>query len=356
VAQRNLLHETDEGEIHINMLEKPELKDEKILSCLQNDHGLTISQLTFLPLGADINTAVYRAVTKDGASYFVKLRKDNFDPTSVTLPKFLSESNIPNIIPPITTKKGQPWTTIESFKLILYPFIEGRDGFHIDLTGGHWFDFGNALGKIHHLEMPQSIKKEIHLEAFHPKWREAVRGHLKNIESATFPDSIAHELARFLKEKHAEILDLLHRTERLAHKLQTDPPPFVICHSDVHAGNILIDTHGHFYIVDWDNPILAPKERDLMFIGGAQGFRGHTLEEEERLFYKGYGPVDIDQVALAYYRYERIIDDIAAYCDELFSMIGSVQDRAQSLKYLKSNFLSGGTIEVAYAKDKSGLE
>lgn len=338
------------------MLEKTRVKEEKIIFCLQSNYGLTISQLTFLPLGADINTAVYRAIAMDGASYFVKLRKDNFDLTSVILPKFLYDQGIPHLIPPLTTKKGQLWISMESFKLILYPFMEGRDGFNINLTEKHWLDFGNALKKIHSLEIPSSIKNEVQREAFHPKWRLAVRDYLKRIDSETFTDSIAQELADFLKEKHAEILDLLERTEHLAHKLQNNPPLFVLCHSDVHAGNILIDHQDNFYIVDWDNPILAPKERDLMFIGGAQGFRGHTLEEEEILFYKGYGSVVINQTALAYYRFERIIDDIAAYCDELFSVIGSEEDRRQSLQYLKSNFITGGTLETAYTKDRAELE
>jgi spectinomycin phosphotransferase len=338
------------GKVYLNMLEKPQLKDEKIIFCLQHDYGVPISQLTFLPLGADINTAVYRAVTEEGLAYFVKLRKDNFDPTSVILAKFLCEQTIPNIIPPLTTRKGQLWAALESFILILYPFIEGRDGFHIDLTERHWFDFGNALKKIHGVEIPPSIKNEIQTEEFHPKWRQAVRGYLKRVESEIFTDSIAVELAGFLKEKQTEILELLVRTERLAHKLQNDPRPYTVCHSDIHAGNILIDRQDNFYIVDWDNPILAPKERDLMFIGGAQGFRGHALEEEEILFYKGYGAVEIDQFALDYYRYERIIDDIAAYCDELFSEVGGEEDRRQSLQYLKSNFLSGGTIETAYTQ------
>ena len=44
-----------------------------------------------------------------------------------------------------------------------------------------------------------------------------------------------------------------------------------MCHKDIHGGNILIRTDGQppvLYILDWDDPILAPKERDLMFIGG----------------------------------------------------------------------------------------
>lgn len=333
------------------MLKKPEIKDEKIIDCLKINYGLTVRQLTFLPLGADLNTAVYRAVTENETPYFVKLRKDNFDPTSVILPKFLWDQNIPNIIPPLRTQTDQLWTTVESFSLILYPFIEGRDGFNIDLTKQHWLDFGKTLKKIHSVEIPSSIKNQLQREEFHPKWREAVRGYLKHVEHEVFIDPIANELARFLKEKHAEILELLERTEYLAHKLQKNPPPHIVCHSDIHAGNILIDHQHNFYIVDWDNPIRVPKERDLMFIGGAQGFRGHPLEEEETLFYKGYGPVEINQFALAYYRYERIIDDIAAYCDELFSLIGSEEDRRQSLQYLKSNFLPTGTLAIAYTKD-----
>ena len=103
---------------------------------------------------------------------------------------------------------------------------------------------------------------------------------------------------------------------------------------------------GALYIVDWDEPILAPKERDLMFIGGAQGFQGVTAEEEERLFYQGYGPAQVDPAALAYYRYERIIQDIAAFCEQLLLTSEGGEDREQSYGYLASNFLPGNTIAV----------
>ena len=47
------------------MLEKPDLKDGKIITCLKNEYGLSVDKISFLPLGADLNTAVYRAVTDD---------------------------------------------------------------------------------------------------------------------------------------------------------------------------------------------------------------------------------------------------------------------------------------------------
>ena len=34
---------------------------------------------------------------------------------------------------------------------------------------------------------------------------------------------------------------------------------FVLCHSDIHGGNVLIDGNDAIYIVDWDEPIIALK-------------------------------------------------------------------------------------------------
>jgi spectinomycin phosphotransferase len=47
------------------MLEKPDIKDEKIINCLKQEYGLPVTSITFLPLGADLNTAVYCATTQD---------------------------------------------------------------------------------------------------------------------------------------------------------------------------------------------------------------------------------------------------------------------------------------------------
>jgi spectinomycin phosphotransferase len=337
------------------MLEKPNLQDKKIISSLQSEFGLSISRFEFLPLGADPNTAVYQAITKNDTSYFVKLRMGNFEETALILPKFLHEQGIPNIIHPLATQMGQLWANVEEFKLIIYEFIQGRNGFEMDLSAHHWHEFGTALKKLHTSEIPPLIKNKIKCETYSSRWRDIVKEYMRMIETKSFVDPVVQDLSAFLKTKRDEIFDLLERTERLALKLGADSPPVTVCHSDVHAGNVLIDDNDSFYIVDWDNPILAPKERDLMFVGGGQGFRGHTAQEEQTLFYQGYGEVEINPFALTYYRYERIVEDIAVYCDELLSTTEGGEDRAQSLEYLKSNFSPTGTIQVAYQADKTGL-
>ena len=138
---------------------------------------------------------------------------------------------------------------------------------------------------------------------------------------------------------------LIGRADELGFALQTRPLDQVLCHSDVHPGNLLVSGDETLYIVDWDNPIFAPKERDLMLIGGCYRWRD---AREEALFYQGYGQTEIDRMALAYYRCERIIQDIAAYCKQLLSTQEGGKDREQGLMYFTSNFLPGYEIEIAF--------
>jgi spectinomycin phosphotransferase len=334
------------------MLEKPDLEDARIIACLNDEYGVLIVQVSFLPLGADRNTAVYRIVAADNQVYFLRLRGGDFVEASVSLPTYLRDRGVEQIISPLTTTRGQPWASLDAFSVILYPFVEGRNGYEVRLSDSNWREFGAAIKSIHTMEVPVYLLARIPAETYTARWREMVKKFLIRVETDRFVESVAAELAVFLKAKREDVFDLVARAERLALALQARSTQFVLCHSDLHAGNVLVDANDALYIVDWDDPIRAPKERDLMFVGGGQGFVGRTAQEEEVLFYEGYGRAEIDPIALAYYRYERIVQDIALFSEQiLFTDDG--EDRAQSLRYLISNFLPGGTIELAYGSDRT---
>jgi spectinomycin phosphotransferase len=335
------------------MLEKPDLQDETIIACVQDAYGLLVDHIAFLPIGADLNTVVYRIVAADETPYFLKLRRGAFDETSVTFPSLLSDRGITHIIAPLVTQVGRLWAVLGDFKVILHPFVAGRNGYELALSERHWADFGAALKSIHTVETPPTLTSRIPTETYSPEWREIVKAFLARVEHDTFDDPVAVELAAFLQAKRDEIHDLVGRAERLAQALQNRSSAFIVCHADLHAGNILIDANDALYIVDWDTLILAPKERDLMFVGaGLMGGR-RTPEEEETMFYRAYGQTEIDPVALAYYHYERIIQDIAVDCEIIFSTSAGGEDREQSLRYLTSNFLPNSTIEIACKADST---
>jgi spectinomycin phosphotransferase len=115
---------------------------------------------------------------------------------------------------------------------------------------------------------------------------------------------------------------------------------------------VFIDKEDQLYIVDWDTLIIAPKERDLMFIGAGIIDSGRTPQEEETLFYQGYGQTEINRDAIAYYRYERVIEDIGVYCEQIFLSDEGGEERMQSFDYLQSNFMPVGPIDMAHQSDK----
>ena len=335
------------------MLEKPEIDENTVAAYVQDAYGLEVAGITFLPLGADSNTAVYRVVDRTGRPFFLKLRSGDFAESSVTLPRFLRDHGLSQIIAPLADQAGRLWNDLGDFKLILYPFVEGRDGYKVSLTEPQWIEVGAALRRLHTLALPPELSRSIRREAYAPVWRDRVKGWLARVEVETFDEPVAAETATLLRAQRDAIGDLVGRAERYARALRRRSLLPVVCHGDLHAGNFHLTGDGRLYIVDWDEPVLAPKERDLMFAGAGLMGGWRSPEEEEALFYQGYGPAEADRQALAYFRYERIIADIAVYSEELLGTTDGGDDRAQSLRYLRSNFEPGGTIEIARESDRS---
>jgi spectinomycin phosphotransferase len=183
-------------------------------------------------------------------------------------------------------------------------------------------------------------------EDFSPRWRNTVKMFHKQVEHERYDDPIAASFAAFWMTKRDEIYSIVERAEQLAQALQKRAVEPVVCHSDLHGRNVLIGANDELAIVDWDEPILAPKERDLMFIGGGVGGIWNN-DREATWFYQGYGQTAIDLVALSYYRYERIVADIAACSEQIFAMQGSVEDRQKRLR-LSEQFLPNNVVEIAH--------
>ncbi len=330
------------------MLEKPDLPDDKITAVLRNDYGVIVTDLTFLPLGADLNTVVYRVTTADNTPYFVKLRRGTFNGTTVEIPKFLHDHSIPSVLAALPTLSGTLWTPLEDFALILYPFVEGHNGFEVDLAEQHWTMLGKALKAMHTTTLPLALASRLPQEQFSTRWCGVVKQAQASIASAPSQDPLILQLAALLQEKQASIHRLIERTEHFAALLNPHSLPFVLCHADIHVGNILLDTHSVLHIIDWDEIKLAPKERDLMYIGA--GIGGPWPNDEAR-FYQGYGPTTIDPVAFAYYRYSRIVEDIGISCEEILSSENEGENRKYALRLLANQFLPGGVVDIAFQSE-----
>lgn len=326
------------------MLEKPAIPDERICACLASAYGLRVSTLTFLPLGADVGTAVYRAEDRGGGAYFVKLRRGGFRPVTVSVPAFLHARGVPALIPPMNTRSGRPWAVMDEYKMILYPFVEGQNGYEVPLSDQHWLEFGTALRAIHTTSLPVPLARLLPRERFSAVYRRQVLSFLRQARQKDFADPAAARMANLVRTHADTICGLVRRATALARDLRARSLPFTLCHADLHAGNLHIGADGRLYIIDWDTLMLAPREHDLTLIGGCRLWND---PKQIALFYQGYASNEIDTCALAYYRSERVIMDIAAFCSQLFLSDAGGPDREQALVYFASNFLPGAEIELA---------
>jgi spectinomycin phosphotransferase len=345
------------------MLEPPEIEVNLIFDQLWDEYNIRADRLTFLALGADVNTAVYRVEVGD-ANYFLKLRKGDFDEISVAVPHLLSQRGQTSIIAPLGTQSGLLWGTIRNYRMILYPFVAGQNGYERALTPEQWLAFGAALNAIHAANLPPDLRQRIPRETFSTHWRERVRDFQNQVEAVEFADPIAAELAAFMRVQRSKINQLVNRAEQLAGDLRSRTQSWVLCHADIHPGNLLLPPAdpAMLYIVDWDNPLYAPRERDLALVGGTYAW---CRAEDARLFYHGYRgagtdprngetnlQAEIDPAALRYYRCERIVVDIAEFCQQLLGTTDGGDDRAQSYQYFTSTFLPNHEFDLAMGENQ----
>ncbi len=318
---------------------------------LNSKYGIAATALTALPIGADMSASIYKAETHDGQSYFIKLKHGYHSDNSVMLLALLQASGIQQIIPPIKTIDGKLTQHTDEFTLIVYPFVDGQNGFCCHLKDEQWVTLGRTLKQVHELDVPQSIKDQIRKETYSSNWREAVRSLDAHIDEDLASDETGLQFQAFMKKRRAVIHRLINRAEPLSKRIQKQSPKLVLCHSDIHGGNVLIGGKGTIYIVDWDEPIIAPKERDLMFIGGGVANVWND-PRDEKFFYEGYGKVNINMAILTYYRHERIVEDIAEYGQSLLLTLTGGEGRLEMYKQFIAMFEPGGVVDIAFKTDE----
>jgi len=330
------------------MLTPPDIATTTLEAVLAETHGLHATRIEFLPLGADVHSAVFRVQASDGAAYFLKLRSGDADRAAVAVPAFLHhDKGIDAVMAPLPTTDRALSVQRHGFDWMLYPFFEGRSGFERAPTPAQWTALGAALSAVHRTALPPELLALVPRESYAHRWREGVRHYQRRFVNGFTGDAIVQRFHAFWAAHDEEIDTLVYRSEQLASILLEKALPQVLCHADIHAGNVLLGDEDRLAIVDWDAPILAPKEHDLMFIGGGVGHVWNQ-PQEEAAFYQGYGAADIDPVALAYYRHERIVRDILEISNLVFDASAGTEDREEAMRQIASQFQPGDVVAIAH--------
>lgn len=328
------------------MIEKPDMPDERILATLQENYSIPVIGAEFLPVGLDSSAWAYRVDVENGA-YFLKLRKEIPNPAGILIPRFLKERGIQQIMAPLLTKDGDAWACADDFFFILYPFIVGERVMDVGMSDAHWIEFGSALKQLHTTKPTRELLRQVKRETFIPKQLEFAKELHTQVKTLKYDDPFQGELAAFWLENYGTIATILQRTEALAKRMQGTDLEFSLCHADIHTANLLLSDDDQIYIVDWDETLLAPKERDLLFIMGSI-FNDASDGKWEQSFFQGYGEANVDSLALAYYRYDWCVEDIGEFAEDVFGRENlGAETKANSIRWFKTLFAHGNSLETA---------
>lgn len=324
------------------MLEKPNLSDQSLLESLHAAYGLSADTLEFLPIGNDSNAWVYRV--QDGR-WFLKVRRTLAE-KSLHVPYFLHAHGIEQVIPPLATHSGALSVTLDEYHLILYPYVDGEIAFHKGMSAAQWTEFGDILRRIHQMPI-DTLKDVVPQETFILPALAMVDRVAAAVRDSAGHDPLQAELAAAWQVQQDVIAHLLQRGQELSAELRHSQRPVTLCHADIHTFNLLIDRQDRLWIVDWDETLLAPPERDLMFVRGEIGIVPVYAEQEQH-FYQGYGAYTLDQTTLAYYRYDWALQEIADYGKRVFFMPElNEPSRQYALKMFRKMFAAGDVVEAA---------
>ena len=294
------------------MLEKPDLADAIIIERLQSHYGLLVRALEFMPVGNDQRAWAYRVETAAG-DCFLKLRAGGTKPASLIAPHYLKSRGIDAVVAPLETVSGALLLSDGDFDYILYPFIEGKSDWKMSIARNQWRAWGEILRRIHGSALSPQLHDTTEREQFGVKWLDTIDRVEDILRRRDYRGSIAAEAARVWAAQAAEIARCRRRYREMGALLAAAQPPFVLCHADIHTANIILDAQGEIRIVDWDETLIAPKERDLMFFVED----GHS-PEETAAFFAGYGDDAINWLALAYYKYDWVLQEFADYGERIF--------------------------------------
>lgn len=325
---------------------------------VQQDFGVEIATLSAVEHGADEASRLWRGVGAGGASYAVKLSGGG-TPAGLIMSVHLAEHGVAGVMHPLISRHGRPWSDRERRRLSVVPWVSETRALEGEMSPAHWRSYGALLAKVHATAVTDALATSLPRE---DHTHDQVASTARTLDSwlrltsedpaaaGRTVDGLVRALAQVWCAAGNRVSTLLDQADRLGRDLQAQKSSSVVCHGDPHLGNVLIGQDERVWLIDWDDAVLAPRERDLMFIlGGVLAFAPVTRQQQS-WFFEGYGSTDIDPIRLAYYRCARALEDLAYPAAQIVDVNRFTdRERSDALSIVRGVLSPTGLVNLALA-------
>ena len=294
--------------------------------------------------GADTAAELWRAVAPDGAAYAVKLSGGG-TPAGDVVTSHLAAKGIDGVLAPLRTRAGRLAADHLGRRLSVTPWATAERALDVELTPGHWRAFGKLLRATHRTDVTGDLAAALPWDDLtHHAIAEQVRATITRL-AVPPADETADAVRHAWWEATDRIAALTHHASLLSGALRPIIHEHVVCHGDPHVGNVLVGGDENVWLVDWDDAVLAPRERDLMFVlGGVLAF-APVGDDDRTAFFAGYGDATTDPRLVAYYLCTRALDDLSGWAAQAADPQDA--DRGRALDIVRGILSPTGLVDVA---------
>ena len=348
---------------------------DRLREWVRADFGVDLSSVELTRLGADETAELWHGAGPDGARFAVKL-SGGAAPAGLALSAHLAARGVAGVVGPAPARDGRLYSVREGLRLSIVPWLSDHGALDSPVSAAQWTAYGALLAAVHATEVTGALAEMLPREDHsHDRIAAVVRAVDNDVAgrmagsagdsevagrmagsagAADAADPLARALAELWRGTAGSVAALLAQADCLGRELRARPDAaMVICHGDPHLGNLLLGAGQQVWLIDWDDAVLAPPERDLMFaIGGVLAF-APVSREQQAWFFDGYGPAEPDPDRLAYYRCVRALDDLGSWAAAVLDLGGHSQpERANALAIVRGMLSPTGLVTLALSSPR----
>ncbi|HEX3812347.1 MAG TPA: phosphotransferase [Mycobacteriales bacterium] len=310
---------------------------EQLRHVLRTHYGVTATGLAPLTGGLDRAAQTFRIEPESGPDLVLRVSLGRPRREVYAVPYEVRLSGVDDVVAPLPAGTGALFVHAAGVTWSLYPFIDGVDGWTRALSGGDWRRLGETLRAVHGVDPGpftgmRCPDRDVTPYDVLPRWDRRLRED--------------PELADFWRQYRPATAAMLEQMRALQQRSR--PGTAVLCHGDLHPGNILL-AGNRPHLIDWDDVLLSAKERDFIFVPHDDRPTDTGPLPLDAEFLNGYGIAagDVDWAALTYFRCERVVQDVLVEWESAAS--GGARARAAAVDLLRGAFSPGGEADAARA-------
>jgi spectinomycin phosphotransferase len=313
---------------------------DRVAAVLGSRYGLAVERLEPAPRGWTGKT--YTATARGEARFFVKVYpKDRLPPMTVTALPVLAELHrlgLTQLSRPIASRSGALYERLGDDLVVVF---EHLDAVPVTFTfGGD--RLGDLLGRIH--QQTGQVASPIPRETFEPLFADELWVTLERARHGPTSDELRQGLRRFLDEQRASIAEDWAAFGEIARSCRAVSFELVLTHGDW-PFNLLQGVDGTLYLIDWDELLLAPAERDTWYASGDPAFwRGY------RAWRGGHAE---STLATAFYVHHRYFEELFGFTQDVLDD-GTPQRRDAALRLLSGGWMTSLRARMKQARFTEG--